>query len=36
MFYGVIISILLVTASAEYCYNDVENACSSRPTATGM
>ncbi|XP_032685307.1 ferritin heavy chain [Odontomachus brunneus] len=33
LFYG-IISILLVTASAEYCYNDVENACSTRPTAT--
>ncbi|EZA47605.1 ferritin heavy polypeptide-like 17 isoform X2 [Ooceraea biroi] len=33
LFLGVL-SIFLLTASAEYCYNDVEGACSTRPTTT--
>lgn len=35
LFYG-IISVLLATASAEYCYSDVEKVCSSSSKPTGM
>ncbi|XP_076173566.1 ferritin 2 light chain [Ptiloglossa arizonensis] len=32
LFFG-ILSVLLAVASAEFCYNDVEGACSTRPTS---
>ncbi|CAL1686513.1 unnamed protein product [Lasius platythorax] len=35
LFFGVL-SIFLLTASAEYCYSDVENACSTMPKNDGQ
>ena len=35
LFFG-ILSIFLLTASAEYCYNDIESACSTNPKNGGL
>ncbi|XP_072748032.1 ferritin light chain [Anoplolepis gracilipes] len=36
MMFFALLSIFLLTASAEYCYNDVESACSTNPKNGGL